>query len=280
MAMTLVGVFDNSSDAQDATSKLEAHGIDRNMVKVTSTDTTSSKPAAMQHEDHRGFFAKLFNMDEPDEETGNYAEAVRRGSSVVTVSLNDDSKADEVSGILEDCGAIDVSRRVEAWKATGYKGYDPSAPAYSKDQTEKERQTLDVMEEQINVGKRTVEEGGVRVHRRVSEKPFSEQVSLHSEKAVVERHAVDREATKAEIEAFGKDGTDVTIRESSEEPVISKTTRVVEEVSVGKKSSDRIETVNDTVRRTDVDVEQLNANRPQSTPGMDRPQPTQQPPRR
>ena len=47
------------------------------------------------------------------------------------------------------------------------------------------------------------------------------------------------------------------IRESSEEAVVSKTARVVEEVSIGKEASQRTETVSDTVRRTDVDVERI-----------------------
>ena len=38
-------------------------------------------------------------------------------------------------------------------------------------------------------------------------------------------------------------------------PVISKSARVVEEVVVGKKATDRTETVRDTLRRTEVDVE-------------------------
>lgn len=45
------------------------------------------------------------------------------------------------------------------------------------------------------------------------------------------------------------------IRETREEPVVSKQERVVEEVVVGKTSQDRTETVRDKVRRTDVEVE-------------------------
>lgn len=47
------------------------------------------------------------------------------------------------------------------------------------------------------------------------------------------------------------------MRETAEEAVVGKTARVVKEVSVGKEVTNRSETVSDTVRRTDVDVERL-----------------------
>ena len=45
--------------------------------------------------------------------------------------------------------------------------------------------------------------------------------------------------------------------ETAEEAVVGKTARVVEEVVVGKTATDRTETVTDTVRRTDVEVDDL-----------------------
>jgi stress response protein YsnF len=47
----------------------------------------------------------------------------------------------------------------------------------------------------------------------------------------------------------------VEIRETAEEAVVAKSARVVEEVVVGKESSQRTEAVNDTVRGTEVEVE-------------------------
>jgi uncharacterized protein (TIGR02271 family) len=102
-----------------------------------------------------------------------------------------------------------------------------------------------------------VQRGVVRVHRRITETPIEEQVTLNEEHAVVERRPVDRPATSADLAAF-KEG-EMEIRETTEEPVVSKTARVVEEVSIGKEASERTETVSDTVRRTDVDVERTGA---------------------
>jgi stress response protein YsnF len=45
------------------------------------------------------------------------------------------------------------------------------------------------------------------------------------------------------------------VTESDEEAVVSKTARVKEEVVVHKEATDRVETVRDTVRRQDVEIE-------------------------
>ena len=61
--------------------------------------------------------------------------------------------------------------------------------------------------------------------------------------------------------------TDKTIEmtEVNEEPVISKTARVTEEVSLHKEATDRVETVRDTLRRDEVEIEQ-EAGKGRATP--------------
>lgn len=114
---------------------------------------------------------------------------------------------------------------------------------------------LEVVQEELQVGKRTLDRGGVRVVQRVSEKPVREVVRLREEHAVVERRSVDREATPADF-GTGQDVV-VEVRETVEQPVVSKRAHVVEEVVVGKEVRERDETVNDSLRRKDVDVERL-----------------------
>jgi uncharacterized protein (TIGR02271 family) len=115
---------------------------------------------------------------------------------------------------------------------------------------------IPIVEEQLAVGKRQVQGGGARIHTFVEERPVSEQVSLHEERVTVDRRPVDRPLTDADA-AF-REGT-IEVTETREVPVVSKEARVVEEVVVGKQATDRTETVQDTVRRTDVEVEQLNS---------------------
>jgi uncharacterized protein (TIGR02271 family) len=123
-----------------------------------------------------------------------------------------------------------------------------------------------VIEEEVQVGKRTVSRGGVRVYSRVTEKPVEEQVQLRKEQVSVERRPVNRPVSGTDREAF-KEGT-IEMTETSEEAVVSKQARVVEEVVVRKDAQERTETVRDTVRRTDVEVEKLGAERGQSASGF------------
>jgi uncharacterized protein (TIGR02271 family) len=116
-----------------------------------------------------------------------------------------------------------------------------------------DRTSIPVIEEDLRVGKREINTGRVRVVSRISERPVEETVNLHEEHAHIERHPVDRPATAAELNNFK--AASIEIQETAEEVVVEKTARVVEEVSVGKQSSDHQETVRDTVRRTDIDVQ-------------------------
>jgi len=112
------------------------------------------------------------------------------------------------------------------------------------------------MEEQLQIGKREVEGGGVRVRSRIVEKPVEETIRLREEHVTVNRRPVDRAVGEGEFANF-KEG-DIDISERSEQAVVSKDARVTEEISIGKNVEEREETVSDTVRSTEVDVEQIN----------------------
>jgi len=84
-------------------------------------------------------------------------------------------------------------------------------------------------------------------------------VQLREEHVNVERRPVDQPATEADLAAF-KEG-EMELRETAEEPVVSKSARVVEEVVVGKDVTERTENIKDTVRKTEVDVQPLDATR-------------------
>jgi uncharacterized protein (TIGR02271 family) len=202
-----------------------------------------------------GLIGALTSAGVPREEAGYYAEAVRRGGALVMVRADDDM-AERVADIMQRADAIDIQRQAESWRSGGWTGFNESAQPYNRDEIERERAAvLPVVQEELQVGKREVDRGGVRVYSRMTEQPVEQSVQLREEHAHVERRAVDRPATEADLATF-KEGT-LEVRERAEEPLVSKQARVVEEVVVGKETSERTETVRDTVRRTDVDVEQL-----------------------
>ncbi|HWX49476.1 MAG TPA: YsnF/AvaK domain-containing protein [Roseomonas sp.] len=111
---------------------------------------------------------------------------------------------------------------------------------------------IPVVEEQLHVGKRDMERGRVRVRSYIQEQPVSENVLLRQEHVNVERRTVDRPLTDAD-DAFRERSIEAV--EHNEEAVVSKEARVVEEVTINKDVSQREETVRDTVRRQDVEVE-------------------------
>jgi len=115
---------------------------------------------------------------------------------------------------------------------------------------------IPVVEEEIRIGKRAVESGGVRIDTRVEETPVNEQVTLRDERVTVERRPVDQPVDAATLTDAFREGT-FEVRERDEEAVVQKEARVVEEVVVNKKVDQRTETVQDSVRRTDVDVQQI-----------------------
>jgi uncharacterized protein (TIGR02271 family) len=204
-----------------------------------------------------GIIGALTNMGVPEEHAHYYAEGVRRGGVLVTVST-DDTSADRAAEVMRRHGAVDIDKRAEHWRSTGWERFDETAPPYRAEQIASEREhAIPVVEEDVRVGKREVQTGGVRVYSHLTEHPVEEKVRLREEHADVQRRKVDRPASQADLAAARE--TSFEVRESAEEPVVSKESRVVEEVSIGKKSSERTETVRDTERRTDVEVERTGA---------------------
>ncbi len=113
-------------------------------------------------------------------------------------------------------------------------------------------ETVPVYEERLNVGKRDVSHGRIRLRSYVVETPVNEQVSLHNEQVQIDRRPVDRAIGAGE--AVFQDRV-IEAEERAEEAVVGKTTRVKEEITLRKTADDRTQTINDTVRRTEVEVD-------------------------
>lgn len=107
-------------------------------------------------------------------------------------------------------------------------------------------------EEVLEVSKRTENRGTVRIHRYVVETPVEKQVTLQSERVVVERRRPTEDKVTGEIL------TEVTVEvvETAEVPVINKRARLREEIVVRTEHTQHVETVRDTVRRDEVDIQQ------------------------
>jgi len=117
-------------------------------------------------------------------------------------------------------------------------------------------------EEELRVGKREVGRGGVRVRSYVTERPVEEQVELRQEHVTIERRPVDREITPGD-HAFEERTIEAV--ERGEEAVVSKTARVTEEIGLRKDVERETETVRDTVRKQEIEVEDERTTRDSAT---------------
>jgi uncharacterized protein (TIGR02271 family) len=133
--------------------------------------------------------------------------------------------------------AADMGRRDDAFGAHEGTGTDD---------------TVKVVEERLNVGKREVSSGAVRIRSYVREEPVSAEVDLRSTRVFIERRPVDRAVTAGDMDF--RDRT-IEAREHVEEAVVAKEARVVEEIGLRQETDVHTETVSDTVRKTEVEIE-------------------------
>ena len=248
---TVVGVFDSPTNAELARHELVNAGFDESSIR-TQSHAEEGGEGFMSSVGN--FFRDLFGGE--DQQSGQYAEAVRRGGSVLTVDVADDDEARAMTArqLMASGGAVNLGERTEQWREEGYDNFNPSAAPYKSDELKAERgRVLPVVREEIEIGKRELDLGAVRIVTRMENQPVSETLQLREQHAEIERHPVDRPATEEDLKAF--EGGTIEVRETAERAVISKKARVVEEVSVGTQASTRNETVSDTVRNTVVEVE-------------------------
>lgn len=265
----IVAVYDTAAHADAAVRDLKAAGVADGAIsqhaKSASTSSTATTGTAAPAE-HQGFWANLFGGGgEHDKYAPVYDRSIESGATVVTVR-SVDKDVDQISAILEKHNPIDLDERASQYgssettttrnttaPATNGPGVAHTAPTGTTTAaTDGGRMSLS--EESLSVGKRAVSGGTTRIRRYVVETPVEEQVSLHTEKVTMERHPVTGGSTVG-VGDFTDKAIEMT--ETSEEAVVSKTARVKEEISLRKESSDRMETVKDTVRHEDVKIEQM-----------------------
>ncbi len=244
MNLTVIGVFDDATEAKQAVDKLVSAGIMRDKIDMSAHDTK----AETYEDDYEDsgvveFFKNLFGDDDDDHK--RYSTVGSRGS-IVTVHAATEDQAEKAADILDDNGALNIHDRAAQY------GYGVGA-----DMTDKStgQENIKIIEENLKVGKQTVQTGGVRLKSRIVSKPVQENVRLREERVYVNRNPVNRPATADELDNF-KEG-EIVLTEHAERAVVAKEANVVEEVSVGKEEEAHDETIRERVRKTEVDVEQF-----------------------
>ncbi|MGZ5428894.1 MAG: DUF2382 domain-containing protein [Thermoanaerobaculia bacterium] len=264
---TLVASFDSRGDAENAVQALLAAGFDRDHIHLHANGSAAEADTGKQ----KGFWESIADFFVPDDDRSVYDESVRRGGATLVVAA-EEARVDEAADILERNGAVDMDERENTWRTGGWApavattGEPPIAPDLASRSTAAtgtraeahagglhDVEAIPLAEEKLRVGKRQVNEGRVRVRSYVVETPVEESVSLREENVSVESRSVDRAATAGD-EALFRERT-IEAEEVNEEAVVAKEARVKEELVVKKDVGQRTETVKDTVRHTEVDVE-------------------------
>jgi uncharacterized protein (TIGR02271 family) len=251
-------MFNDRNDAEQARAELGRLGIGASDVSIH--DQQSAGLSGSDNSNGGGFLDSLRDMFVPDEDSQTYGEGLRRGHILLTVRAPE-AQADEAHRLLENSRAVDVDASASSWRSEGWSG--PSSgnrQAFGgmdqNRQTTGADQVIPIVEEQLAVGKREVNRGGVRVRSYVKETPVHEQVSLREEHVEVERRPVNQPLQAGTMgDAFQERTIEMT--ETAEEAVVAKNARVVEEVAIHKEAGQHVEQIDDTVRRTEVDVERL-----------------------
>ena len=283
MTRTITAIYDSEADARRAREQLLSSGVDDDDVRVVSQNlsrTDVSTDDNVGSDDNKGMWESIKDFFVGDDDRPMYSESLRRGSYLLTARVDDDL-SDEAISVLEQTNAVDLDERTQQWRSEGWteSAYPPSSMSgyaagagattdtisaqlsdTSSERTGSEVRDTDetaipIVEERLRVGKREVERGSVRVRSYVVEEPVHEQVALREEHVAVERRPVSDRATAGAIgdDAF-KERT-IELTERAEEAVIAKDAVVTEEVVVRKSAEERTETIEDTVRHTEVDID-------------------------
>jgi uncharacterized protein (TIGR02271 family) len=231
---TVLCLFHTQEHAQAALAELQSSEVPASAISVIGNGSTSSNGAEQ---------LRQFNL--PDKDVRLLSDGLHAGGTIIAVS-GPEAFTDKAEDIFGRHYAAQVDERV----VTDDGGRQAIAAANATGEA-----VVPIIEEELLVGKRQVRRGGVRVYSHVVETPVEETVVLQQERAKVERHPVNRPVTEADLEKMRIQSIEVT--ESEEVPVVEKSARVIEEVLVSKEATERTEHVTDTIRKTQVEVEQL-----------------------
>jgi uncharacterized protein (TIGR02271 family) len=236
---TVVGLFDDRNEAMRAYTALVEEGYAKADLDILTNDDKDDEP-------------KLAHMRQwvPEPDVSVYLEGVRRGGTIITAYVAD-SYVTRAVETMSGYNMVNIKKRAgELQKVRS--DLTLADPA-------KNDNVLEVIEEELEVGKQAVERGRMRIYSVTSEKAVQQDVKLRDETLRVQRRPVNR-TVRANPDLFKERSFEMV--EMDEIAKVGKTARVVEEVSLGKEVVDKVETIKETLKRQDVQVEEIPALRP------------------
>jgi uncharacterized protein (TIGR02271 family) len=237
---TVIGLFDDRNEAMRAYSALVHEGYAKADLDILTSDDKDDEP-------------KLAHMRDwiPEPDVNIYLEGVRTGGTVITANTAD-TAVSRAAEIMSGYKMVNIrDRAAEMQKARSDPKLKLSDPARNDN-------VLEVIEEELQVGKEKVERGRMRIYNVVSEREVHKDVGLRDETLRVQRRPANRQVS-VNPDLFKERSFEMV--EIDEIAKVGKTARVVEEVSLGKEVAEKVETIKETLRRQDVEVEEVPAVR-------------------
>jgi len=195
-----------------------------------------------------GIIGALVGAGVPEEEAHYYEGEFNEGRAIVTV--RSDGRTSEVEDILARYGAYDM-QRPEGMRPTT-SGMNQERLTTTRPMTDTRREGTDRMalhEEELHATTRPVEAGEVRVAKEVVAEQKSIEVPVTREEVYVERHPVDRPTNDADFQ-----DQEIRVPVKRDEIDVEKSSRVREEIEVGKRTVQETQTVGGTVRHEEARI--------------------------
>jgi uncharacterized protein (TIGR02271 family) len=260
-------MYDTRQEAEAARQRLQSE-FDVQTAEIYDQSSGESEGGS-------GFFGKhAISSDDRDA----YSEGMKRGGFMLCAEVDSDEDADRIIPVLEQSSAVNFDQRQESWRNEGWSpqssqsqsqssgsfqsassDFQSSGSSDTRETGERtvEEERIPIVREQLQVGKREVERGGARVRSYVRETPVSEQVNLREEHVEVERRPVNETLSQSDLSNRSDllQDREIEMRATGEEAIIGKEARVEEELVIRKTAGEHTEQVQDTVRNTEVDVD-------------------------
>jgi uncharacterized protein (TIGR02271 family) len=234
----IIAFYDRAEKARDAARALEGSGFSSSDMSLLNRESLTDKDAR-----DGNMWQRLLGRNVSDEDRAIYRRAIDSGGAVLTLRAPD-TEVNRAMNILNVHGPMNLNDSARR----------SASPSTEIGRINAPEEVLHLAEEQIDVGKRLVATGKSRIRRFITEKPVEQQITLHDERCEVAR----REVTDPKL-AKDIDWKDLTIEvtETSEQPVVTKTARIAEEVVIRRRQSEHVETIRDRVRRQQLEVERV-----------------------
>ncbi len=211
--------------------------------------------------------------------SADVSETTRKIRLPYTVDVVKNAPAFEEQIDIDDNGEAEIERY---YRQHGYQGSTGwSASQQTTDTAKRTERTkgaagmrtdesdeirMPISQEHVDISKRQVEAGGVRLRKIIRTERVNQPVDLQREEIVVERVPVTERTPSRTDVAFREEEVYIPLRR--EEAVVNKRTETTEEVRVSKKRDVEHRDVSETVRKEDVEVDRtdqgskINRDRP------------------